>query len=67
VRLSILIAGLALGGCASLHDSGWKGTDAAPFDGAKAACEADASAIPAGRERTASFEACMAARGWHRR
>ncbi|HEU4991467.1 MAG TPA: hypothetical protein VFT52_03125 [Luteimonas sp.] len=66
MRLSILIAGLALGGCASLHDSGWKGTDAAPFDGAKAACEAEAAAQPEGTARAEAFDACMAGKGWHR-
>ena len=66
MRLSILIAGLALAGCASLHDAGWKGTDAAPFDGAKAACEAEAAASPEGAARAEAFDACMAGKGWHR-
>ena len=66
MRLPILIAGLALAGCASLHDAGWKGTDAAPFDGAKAACEAEAAASPEGAARAEAFDACMAGKGWHR-
>jgi hypothetical protein len=64
-----LLATLCAAGCATTaaDGRGWSGNGAEPFDGARDACEADASAIPAGRERTASFEACMAARGWHRR
>jgi hypothetical protein len=66
VRIPILIVALSLAGCASLHESGWKGTDAAPFDGAKAACEAEAAAQPEGTARAEAFDACMASKGWHR-
>ena len=56
---------MLLVGCASIGDPGWHGEGAEPFDGAKAACESEAAAT-AKAERTASFEACMAGRGWHR-
>lgn len=64
-----LLAALSVAACATtaVDDRGWSGNGAEPFDGARAACEAEAAAIPAGPERTASFETCMAARGWHRR
>lgn len=63
----MIAAALSLAACASLHDAGWKGTDAEPFDGARAACESEAAAAPAGEGRTAVFDACMAGKGWHRR
>ena len=66
-RLAMLFATLALAGCASLHDAGWKGTDAEPFDGARAACESEAASTPEGAARAAAFDACMAGKGWHRR
>jgi hypothetical protein len=67
MRLSFLIVlALAAAGCATLHDRGWQGSGAEPFDGAKAACEAEAAAKPEGAARTEAFEACMAAKGWRR-
>lgn len=63
----ILLFTLATAGCATLNDNGWSGSGAQPFDGARTACEAEAASQPAGPERTASFDACMAAKGWHRR
>lgn len=63
---SIMILAALAAGCASLHDAGWSGSGAEPFDAAKAACEAEAAAKPAGAARTEAFEACMAARGWRR-
>jgi hypothetical protein len=67
VRLPILILAAACAtGCASLHEGGWNGTGAEPFDGAKAACESAAAAKPEGAERDAAFDACMAGKGWHR-
>ena len=65
--LILMLAALAAAGCASLHDAGWTGEGAEPFDGARAACEAEAVATPAGDARTRAFEACMAGKGWHRR
>lgn len=55
-----------LAACATTHDAGWHGSGAAPFDAAKAGCEYESLAQPAGDARTQAFEACMAARGWHR-
>lgn len=53
-----------LAGCAT-HDPGWRGAGAEPFDGAKAACEAEVAGVAA-HDRAAAFEACMARRGWTR-
>ena len=60
------LAGILLGGCVSISNANWHGEDAEPFDGARNACEAEAAPVPKA-ERTAKFEACMAARGWQRR
>lgn len=64
-----LLATLSVGACATtaLDGRGWSGDGAEPFDGARTACEAEAAPAPAGAGRTASFEACMATKGWHRR
>ena len=63
-----LLAMLAVAGCATVDGGrGWSGDGAQPFDGARAACEAEAAAKPAGAERTQALDACMAAKGWHRR
>ena len=59
-------ASVAAAGCASLHDPGWHGSGAEPFDAAQAACETAVAPTPAGAERTAAFDACMAEKGWHR-
>lgn len=64
---AILLLAMATAGCATLHDNGWSGDGAEPYDGARTACEAEAASKPAGPERTASFDACMATKGWHRR
>ena len=61
--LAVLVLA-ALAACAT-HDPGWRGAGAEPFDGAKAACEAEVAAVVAS-EREAAFDACMAARGWTR-
>lgn len=64
------IAALVAAGCAStgaVDARGWSGEGAEPFDGARAACEADAAAMPAGEARRVAFETCMARKGWHRR
>ena len=64
-----LLAALSVAACATtvVDGRGWSGNGAEPFDGARTACEAESAAVPAGTERTASFEACMATKGWHRR
>jgi hypothetical protein len=64
-----LLATLSVAACATtaVDGRGWSGDGAAPFDGARAACEAQSATLPAGPERMASFEACMAGKGWHRR
>jgi hypothetical protein len=64
-----LLATLSVAACATtaVDGRGWSGDGAEPFDGARTACEAEAASKPAGPERTASFEACMAGKGWHRR
>lgn len=51
----------ALSACASVNDDGWTGSNAEPFDSARAACAGEAQA-----ERGAAFEACMAGKGWTR-
>ncbi len=64
-----LLATLSVAACATtaVDGRGWSGNGAEPFDGARTACESAAAAMPEGPERTASFETCMAAKGWHRR
>jgi hypothetical protein len=61
-----MAATMLLAGCATLHDPGWEGADAQPFDQARAQCEAEAAAVAAGDARDAAFAACMAAKGWTR-
>ena len=58
--------GAGLAACASMHDRGWSGAGATPFDTAQATCDAQAAPEPAGREREAAFDACMARHGWKR-
>jgi hypothetical protein len=60
-----MLAGL-LAACATTHDKGWQGSGAKPFDTAKAGCESESLAQPAGDLRTQAFETCMATQGWHR-
>ena len=55
-----------LAACASVRDRGWSGEGATPFDTAQATCDAEAAPRPAGREREAAFDACMAGHGWKR-
>ena len=55
-----------LAGCASVRDRGWSGEGATPFDTAQATCDAEAAPKPAGRDREAAFDACMARHGWTR-
>lgn len=67
-RLPVLsVAALAVAGlvtaCASADAPGWSGAGAEPFDGARAACEAESARAPV---PATAFEACMAARGWTR-
>lgn len=64
LRFLMLPLSLVLAGCAT-HDPGWRGTDAEPFDDAKAACEAEVAGLSAAA-REAAFESCMAKRGWTR-
>lgn len=68
MMLAMLMAmAMGLTGCASVADAGWQGRDAAPFDAAKAQCDAEATAQAAdGDARTAVLEACMQAKGWTR-
>ena len=69
LSLVALPAVLVLAGCATtsaVDGRGWSGEGAEPFDGARSACEAEASAAAADA-RIGAFEACMAGKGWHRR
>lgn len=50
-----------LAACASTSDPGWTGTDATPFDAAKARCEIETQTTEG-----EAFELCMAALGWRR-
>lgn len=61
-----LLVPLAFAGCATVHDGGWQGRDAEPFDGAHEACIAEVADLPHGAERDSAFEACMERRGWRR-
>lgn len=61
--LAVLVLA-ALAACAT-HVPGWRGAGAEPFDGAKAACEAEVAGV-APSKRDDAFEACMATRGWTR-
>lgn len=62
--LFMMLVPFALAACAT-HDPGWRGAGAEPFDGAKAACEAEVATVDA-HDRGSAFEACMARRGWAR-
>ena len=64
LRLLPFLLPLSLAACVT-HDPGWRGGNAEPFDGAKAACEDEIAVLPAA-EREAAFEACMEKRGWVR-
>lgn len=66
LRTSAFLAALLAAGCATTDARGWSGDGAEPFDSARAECEADAGSQLPGVAHTAAFEACMAARGWHR-
>lgn len=62
MKMYLLIGAIfALTACASVNDEGWTGANAEPFDGARAACAAEAQSASG-----AAFEACMAERGWTR-
>lgn len=50
-----------LSACATSESRGWTGSGAEPFDGAQAACRAQAQG-----QDEAAFEACMAGKGWTR-
>lgn len=69
-RLPILVpavsAVLLVAACATMHDPGWRGQNATPFDTARARCTAEASGAEAGTARDARFTDCMARHGWHR-
>ncbi len=56
----VLAVPVALAGCATVHEPGWQGRDATPFDTAERECRAVAAAD------TAAFERCMAQHGWTR-
>ena len=60
-RIAGLALMLALAGCAGTHEPGWTGTDAAPFDSAKARCQIETQVVDG-----PAFETCMAALGWRR-
>jgi hypothetical protein len=66
-RFLLLSPLVLLSACASMHDNGWQGDDAQPFDAAKDRCEAESATVPKGDARRQAFEACMAGQGWHRR
>ena len=55
-----------LSACASLHDRGWSGEGATPFDTAQATCDAKTRDLPAGEQREDAFDACMQENGWKR-
>lgn len=66
MRNLLLLTTCLLGACATTGgNGGWHGENAQPYDGAKAACEAEVAGM-AQDTRTQAFEACMATRGWHR-
>lgn len=51
---------LALAACAT-HEPGWTGSDAVPFDSAKARCEIETQSTEG-----EAFERCMEGLGWRR-
>jgi hypothetical protein len=55
-------AAALLSACASTNEPGWTGTNATPFDSAKARCQIETQTIEG-----EAFETCMAALGWRRR
>lgn len=61
--MRILAAATAclLSACASTHDGGWTGRDAAPFDNAVAMCQIETQTVDG-----PDFERCMASKGWTR-
>jgi hypothetical protein len=65
VRVIAVASALLAAACATVHDPGWRGRGATPFDTAQAECRGEvAAAAPDGRD--ALFTACMARYGWHR-
>ena len=66
LRLSmLLVAAVLLSSCAT-SNRGWSGDNATPFDTAQADCDAKTGTLPAGKEREAAFDHCMAEHGWRR-
>jgi hypothetical protein len=64
---TLIAAGLATSACVTIidaghdHDDGWRGKNAAPFDGARADC-----LERTGDVHSAAFTDCMAEKGWTR-
>lgn len=58
--LTVLLLAMATG-WTSTSQPGWRGSDAEPFDGARALCEQQTS----GQDHEA-FDVCMASKGWRR-
>jgi hypothetical protein len=52
---------LVVAACASTNEPGWTGSNATPFDTAKARCEIETQATEG-----QAFERCMEALGWRR-
>ena len=63
-RTSLVIAALALTGCAT-SNGGWTGSGE-PFDQALASCQAQVASVADAAAREAALEQCMAPKGWRR-
>ena len=57
-----ILAAVFAAACASTSEPGWTGSNATPFDTAKARCEIETQTLEG-----EAFERCMAALGWTRR
>lgn len=60
-KIVLLAAAMLLSACASTHEGGWTGHDAAPFDNAVAMCQIETQTVDG-----PDFERCMASKGWTR-
>ena len=60
-RIASLVLVLALAACGSTHEPGWTGSNATPFDNAKARCQIETQTVEG-----PDFERCMEGLGWRR-
>lgn len=61
MKFLLLASAFALVGCVASHEPGWTGSNAQPFDHARASCEIETQTTEG-----EAFETCMASKGWTR-